>query len=599
MRRLGLVGLVCLFVMAGLTATTTSAQAFSLICSGKTKAQVAKCDTSGYAAVMDKMHWRMYAGHNCTNYAAYRMKKAGVPEPRVLMGNARDWHTNARKLGYLVDNRPAVGAIAQWSKASSHVAYVEEVGSKHLILSEDSYTSKVYRRYKVSTGDSWYPERFIHFKDVKAPAAPVPVPVPTPTPEPTPDEPTPEPSPEPTTPPAPAPVAASVSVKGPAKVSTQVEPRITVKVTARRGVVPTGRVKIRRGGKTVKTVTLTAASKGAATVEIPRMKRGKQWISAVYAGSPQVRKGTSRTIKVVVTKAPKVVSAKTTITLPKTTLEAGSTPTARIAVAATDGRIPTNSVSVYLDGRRIAAPVLTKARRGKVTVRLPALTPGKHVLRATYWGSKTVRRSKSRATSVTAMETTTVAATVDRATVRSTEAARVTATVGTVRGGAPTAGEVWVLADGEKVASSILTPASRGTVTVEVPGLAPGARRLSVEYRGAGFQARSSSAELPVIVQERSITGLAVARSVKTTARAKVTVSVHSARSVPVASGKITILDGKKPIATVTLNALTSHKVVVTLPRLAAGTHRLSATFTGTDLMEPSVSVVRTLTVTK
>ncbi|MBC9225747.1 CHAP domain-containing protein [Aeromicrobium sp. 636] len=583
MRRLGLVGLVCLFVMAGLTATASSAQAFALICSAKTKAQVAACDTSGYAEVMHQMHWRMYAGHNCTNYAAYRMKRNGVPEPKILMGNARDWHTNAKKLGYVVDNRPAVGAIAQWSKAASHVAYVEEVGPKHLILSEDSYTSKVYRRYKVSTGDSWYPERFIHFKDLGAPAAPVPTPSPAPAPTPAPA----------------APVKPSVAVSGPAKVSTRVAPKITVKVSAARAA-PVGKVRIRRGGVTVKTINLTAASKGTATVAIPRMKRGKQWISAVYAGNAQVGKGTSRTIKVVVTKPPKVVSAKTSIALPKAPHLAGTRPVATVTVKPTDGRVVTNKVSVYVDGKRIAAPALTKAKRGKVSVRLPALTAGKHTIRATYWGSKTVRRSHAKAQAFHVVEPTTVHATLDRTSVGPAESAHVTATVATARKVAPTSGEVWVLADGAKVAAATLGPAARGSVRIALPALDPGTRRIAVQYRGATFQTASLSAEVPLVVRDRSVTTTALsATSVKATASAKVTVTVQSGRGAAVTAGTITVKAGAKTIATANLTVASKGKVVVTLPRLAAGKHAITASFSGTGLVDPSAAAARTLTVTK
>jgi len=583
MRRLGLVGLVCLFVIAGLTATASSAQAFALICSAKTKAQVAACDTSGYAEVMHQMHWRMYAGHNCTNYAAYRMKRNGVPEPKILMGNARDWHTNAKKLGYVVDNRPAVGAIAQWSKAASHVAYVEEVGAKHLILSEDSYTSKVYRRYKVSTGDSWYPERFIHFKDVGAPAAPVPTPAPTPSPKPAPA----------------APVKASVAVSGPAKVSTRVAPKITVKVSAAR-VAPVGKVHIRRGGVTVKTVKLTAASKGTATVAIPRMKRGKQWISAVYAGSSQVRKGTSRTIKVVVTKPPKVVSSKSSIALPKGPYVTGARPVATVTVKPTDGRVVTNKVSVYVDNKRIAAPALTKAKRGKVSVRLPALAPGRHTIRATYWGSKTVRRSYAQATSFDVVEPTSVQAALDKASVGPAESAHVTATVATARKVAPTAGEVWVLADGVKVAAATLTPAARGSVRIALPALEPGTRRIAVQYRGAAFQTASASGEVPLVVRDRSVTATALsATSVRSTASAKLTVTVRSGRGAAVSGGTITVKAGTRTVATVSLTAASKGKVVVTLPKLAVGKHAITAAFSGTALVDPSAAGARTLTVTK
>jgi len=575
---MGLVGLVCLMTLAGLTALGSSAQAFTVICTGKTTAQVAKCDTSGYAAVMDKMHWRMYAGHNCTNYVAYRLQRNGVPEPRILMGNARDWHTNAKKLGYVVDNRPAVGAIAQWSKAASHVAYVEAVGANYLVLSEDSYTSKVYRRYKVLTGGSWYPERFIHFKDIGAPGAPVPV--------------TPAPAP------APVKVKSTVSVTGPAKVSTSVKAKVTVKVAAVGGVVPEGRVRVRRGGKTVATVQLAAAKKGTATVTLPKMKRGKQWISAVFDGGATVKAGTSRTIKITVTKPPKVVSSTTTVA-PPATVAHGSRPTFPVVVKSADGRSMTNKVSVYVDGKLVSAPKVTAKNKGKVSVRLPALAPGAHTVRATYWGTKSVRRSKAKTVKFAVVEPTTVTSTLSAAKVRFGASPSVTVSVGTKRGVAPTAGTVEVRAGDTPVASVPLTAAARGTVTVPLAGLEPGTHRISARYLGTTYQTASAGTAHQLQVLEQSVTAFAAPSSTKAATRPKVAVKVLSARKVYATSGTVTIRSGTKVLATVRLTASTKDAVSVELPKLAVDTYQLSAVFTGNDLLEPSTSVTRTVKVTK
>lgn len=577
MRRLGLVGFVCLLLMAGLTALSSPAHAYSLICSAKTKAQVAKCDTSGYAAVMSKMHWRMYGGHNCTNYAAYRMQRAGVPEPAILMGNARDWAKNARKLGYTVNQKPAVGAIGQWKDTSNHVAYVEEVGPDHLILSDDSYGSKVYKRYRVNTGDSWYPERFIHFLEPGA-TAPVAGPAPAPAP--------------------PKVVSTSVSVTGPAKVSTRIKPTVAVRVAATGGVVPEGRVRVRRGGRTVATATLTAASKGTVNVRIPRMKRGKQWISAVFDGGGNAKSSTSRTIGITVKKPPKVVSSTTKISHPSTVV-AGTRAMATINIRAKDGRAMSNTASIYVDGKRIAVRKINKKNKGTVKAWIPALAPGNHSIRATYWGTKKVRRSQSATTAFTVAEETAVSTTLAKPTVGSKESTTVTATVSTGRGVAPVSGEVWVLADGTKVAAAALTRAAKGTVTIALPVLAPGTRQISVAYQGAPFQLASTSTGLSLVVMEPTSTATALsATSVKTTARAKLTVKVLSGSKVAASSGTIVVKDGSKQIATVALKPAHQGKITITLPRLAAGSHRLTAVFGGTDSLEPSSSGARTLKVT-
>ena len=151
-------------VLAGLTTSPAAAQ--TTICSGVSVKDVQKCDP-GWAANMHFMHWRMYSGHNCTNYAAYRLKRDGVPEPSYRLGNADTWAPNAKKHGVLVDAKPEVGAIGAWP-GRRHVVYVEEVGSNYLITSEDNwpgyYPKGMYRKIKVFKGESAYPKQFIHFK---------------------------------------------------------------------------------------------------------------------------------------------------------------------------------------------------------------------------------------------------------------------------------------------------------------------------------------------------------------------------------------------------------------------------------------------------
>ena len=80
------------------------------------------------------MYWRMYAGHNCTNYAAYRMVNSGLPNARPWSGggNATYWGTSVPSL---TDKVPTVGAVAWWKAntgpagSAGHVAYVEQVVS--------------------------------------------------------------------------------------------------------------------------------------------------------------------------------------------------------------------------------------------------------------------------------------------------------------------------------------------------------------------------------------------------------------------------------------------------------------------------------------
>lgn len=107
------------------------------------------CDDGAWAsargAANEISYWGMYAGHNCTNYVAWRLISAGVERPSVHPGAAADWAANAQAAGYLVDDVPSVGAVAQWEAFAGgygekgHVAYVERVNDDGTILVSEDY----------------------------------------------------------------------------------------------------------------------------------------------------------------------------------------------------------------------------------------------------------------------------------------------------------------------------------------------------------------------------------------------------------------------------------------------------------------------------
>lgn len=168
MRRVGavLAAVLAATLLVVADPATSPAGAQTVLCSGVSVKDVAKCDP-GYAANMPFMHWRMYGGHNCTNYVAYRLGRDGVPEPPYLLGNATTWASRAKAHGVRVDGTPEVGAVGAWP-GRNHIVYVDEVGPGYLITSEDNYPGYypkgMYRKIKVFKGERAYPTQFIHFK---------------------------------------------------------------------------------------------------------------------------------------------------------------------------------------------------------------------------------------------------------------------------------------------------------------------------------------------------------------------------------------------------------------------------------------------------
>lgn len=71
--------------------------------------------------------------------------------------------------------------------------------------------------------------------------------------------------------------------------------RLSVRVTAP-GVVPTGRVVVRRGSRTVGVATLTAKDRGRRTVVIKGLPKGRSALTVTYSGSAQVSGATAKRV---------------------------------------------------------------------------------------------------------------------------------------------------------------------------------------------------------------------------------------------------------------------------------------------------------------
>jgi surface antigen len=110
-------------------------------------------------------YWYAAAGHNCTNYVAWRLILNGEPANRSSLGNASQWDTWATSHGVPANSTPAVGSIAQWNGGTGHVAYVESVSGNSITVTEDNYSTGPYRKRVITTSGDW-PDNFLHFSDL-------------------------------------------------------------------------------------------------------------------------------------------------------------------------------------------------------------------------------------------------------------------------------------------------------------------------------------------------------------------------------------------------------------------------------------------------
>lgn len=155
---------------------TARADGFEL-CAGYAPCNASGMTTHGYENAAFQSWWSMYAGINCTNYAAYVESQVyGVARPAVLLGDAYQWAASAAGVGIPVDTTPSVGAVAVWGADApgmsgfGHVAVVESVGpgASYINVSQSGMGAvadgfdwqRIYRN-----GTSWepWPTSFIHF----------------------------------------------------------------------------------------------------------------------------------------------------------------------------------------------------------------------------------------------------------------------------------------------------------------------------------------------------------------------------------------------------------------------------------------------------
>jgi surface antigen len=162
-------------LLAGAGVVTTAGPASATVttlCVGYTGCAKLGMSDAGYSKVSSTMYWRMYSGHNCTNYAAYRMVRSGLANSRPWSGggNATNWGASMSRI---TSGTPSVGSVAWWragvypAGSAGHVAYVEKVVSAdEIIVSMDSWRGD-FSWAKITRASRGWPSGFVHFNDAR------------------------------------------------------------------------------------------------------------------------------------------------------------------------------------------------------------------------------------------------------------------------------------------------------------------------------------------------------------------------------------------------------------------------------------------------
>jgi surface antigen len=120
--------------------------------------------------------WLFY-NRECTSFVAWRLNNDGdVAFTNYYLGkhwgDASNWRHAADRADVIVNDRPAVGAIAWWRAGSpgssrGHVAWVETVSPGAITVEEYNYaTTGGYGTRSIDSSSSVWPSKFIHIGDL-------------------------------------------------------------------------------------------------------------------------------------------------------------------------------------------------------------------------------------------------------------------------------------------------------------------------------------------------------------------------------------------------------------------------------------------------
>jgi hypothetical protein len=352
----------------------------------------------------------------------------------------------------------------------------------------------------------------------------------------------------------------------------------------------TGTIVFYNGTTQLCSVTVTGGGAACAT---SALTLGQNSITAVYGGDANDAAATSAaliqevqqadSLVLTATPNPVVVTASMTMTLTITAPTGTATGTATFY----DGTTPVGAGTVSTSG---VADFPTSS-----------LTPGTHMVSASYAGNATNVAGKSNVVNVVVQQaTTSTTLTSSNPTAIVGTAVTFTATVASANGPTPT-GTVQFTDGG--VALGTGPVGSNGQATFTTSSLTPGTHSIAAVYEGNPDDATSTSVAISEVIEQIDTTTLLGAAPNPASAGVTVnlTATVALVGTGPVGlKGKVTFSDGSTLLGSATLNG--SGQATLGVSTLTAGPHSITAAYAGSkdyaESTSAAVNVVITSTAT-
>ena len=369
-----------------------------------------------------------------------------------------------------------------------------------------------------------------------------------------------------------------ITSKNPAFVGDSVT--FTASVTGSAGA-PTGSVDFLDGGNVISACRAVALSSGTAACTVTTLTVGTHSITARYSGNATYDPSTSSAITETVNPVP--VDPTLALTSSANPSTSGQAVTFTLAISGPNGTA-TGTVN-FLDGATAigGCSAVAVGGTGSATCTTSTLALGTHSITAQYSGDAKYHAGTSNALSqqVNAKATTTTALASSLNPSTSGQSVTLTASV-TASSGTPT-GTVDFLDGGAAITSCTGVSLASGSASCVLSTLAVGTHSLTARYSGSVSYLASTSSTLSQTVnpQPGDVTMSLTSTPNPSTAGSNVTFNVTLSGASGAVTGSVTFNDGSSAIAGCTSVAISSGAASCATSALAAGSHTVTASYSG------------------
>ena len=344
---------------------------------------------------------------------------------------------------------------------------------------------------------------------------------------------------------------------------------------------PTGNVNFMDGATLLSSVAVNAA--GTAVYTTSTLTFGTHALTAVYVGDSIHAASTSAVVNEQI-----VETAPETLTSSANPATSGTNVTFTATVAGQNGVVPTGQVT-FSDGTTGLATVAMT--NGSAATTTNALAVGTHSIAASYAGDTNYAAATVTITQTITNANTQIALSASANPATYSLPVSLTAVI-TSNGGVAT-GTV-TFTDGAATVGTATLDAT-GTATLTTSSLAPGTHAIVANYAGDGKAGASVSAPLTLVVKELTQTALTSSANPATTLNPVTFTATVTNAGVGVPTGNVTFTDGSTTLGTAALNG--SGVATLIVPSLTAGTHTITANYSGDGANFSSASTALTETV--